>query len=59
MAESAIETGFEQMQQQVTSPNGTTAAAIEVFEKYQLNQIIEKAIKASALRSEEIGKTVQ
>lgn len=59
MAEAAIDIGFEQMQQQVTSPNGTTAAAIEVFKKYQMDQTIEKAIKACAARSEEIAKTVQ
>lgn len=59
LAEAAIDIGFEQMQQQVTSPNGTTAAAIEVFKKYQMDQIIEKAIKACAVRSEEIAKTIQ
>lgn len=58
MAEAAVDIGFEQMQQQVTSPNGTTAAAIEIFKKYQMDQIIENAIKACAMRSEEIANSM-
>jgi pyrroline-5-carboxylate reductase len=40
----------------VTSPNGTTEAAIKIFDDQQLMETINKAIKAATHRAEEISK---
>ncbi len=39
----------------VTSPNGTTAAAIKTMKEHGLEQIVGKAIRAAAERSRELG----
>ncbi len=41
---------------QVTSPNGTTAAALDRFEQGGFRQLVAEAITAAALRSEELGR---
>jgi len=40
----------------VTSPGGTTAAALEVFEKMNFKQIINEAVEAARKKSKEISK---
>lgn len=42
------------LRQKVTSPKGTTAAAIEIFEQEGFNTIIEKALQASLARAKAI-----
>lgn len=41
----------------VTSPNGTTHAALETFKKHNLDQVIDAGVKASAARGAELGET--
>ncbi|WP_047150445.1 pyrroline-5-carboxylate reductase [Aneurinibacillus tyrosinisolvens] len=43
------------LRHQVTSPNGTTAAGIEVLEKYKFQEAMRACIKRAAERSEEMG----
>ena len=45
----------EQLRRNVTSPGGTTAAALEVFESRELHQIFSEAIAAAVARSKELG----
>ncbi|SMR41449.1 unnamed protein product [Zymoseptoria tritici ST99CH_1A5] len=45
-----------QLRKNVTSPNGTTQAALETLEKEGLKEIVDKAVKAATSRSEELGK---
>ncbi len=45
----------KELRAQVTSPNGTTQAAIESFEKSGFKDIVTKALKAACNRSEELG----
>jgi pyrroline-5-carboxylate reductase len=40
----------------VTSPGGTTAAGLAVFEKRGISEIIEAALEAAHDRSIELGK---
>ncbi|KAI0416710.1 pyrroline-5-carboxylate reductase [Xylaria grammica] len=47
-----------QLRRNVTSPNGTTAAALESFEASGLKNIVDKAVKAATNRGEELGKTL-
>ena len=45
-----------ELKRKVTSPNGTTQAALEVLEKNDVQrELIEKAVDVAALRSNEIG----
>lgn len=44
-----------ELRRKVTSPKGTTERAIESFEKNQLRDIFSQAMKACALRSQELG----
>lgn len=46
----------EELRRQVTSPGGTTAAAIEKFESSGLKSIVEKAVLQAARRSVELSK---
>ena len=46
-----------QLRKNVTSPNGTTEAALKSFEASGLAEIVDKAVKAATDRSEELGKT--
>ncbi|NCU78589.1 MAG: pyrroline-5-carboxylate reductase, partial [Actinobacteria bacterium] len=43
------------LRKNVTSPNGTTAAALEVFNDNKLDEIIEKAMAAAKKRSQELA----
>jgi pyrroline-5-carboxylate reductase len=45
----------EELRRQVTSPGGTTGAALKVFEERGLEQIVEEAMGAAAARSKELG----
>lgn len=47
-----------QLRKNVTSPNGTTQAALESFEASGFSGIVEKAVKAAADRGEELGRTL-
>lgn len=44
------------LRERVTSPNGTTAAGLAVFESAGLREIVNKAVRAAAARSVEMGK---
>ena len=46
----------EQLRKNVTSPGGTTAAAIAEFERRQLRAIVEDALDASIVRAQELSK---
>lgn len=45
----------QELRRMVTSPGGTTAAAIDAFEKGGFNQLVELAIKAAHSRAKELG----
>lgn len=45
----------QQLRLNVTSPGGTTAAALEVFKEKELEQIFAEAIEAATQRSRELG----
>ncbi|KAI1426129.1 pyrroline-5-carboxylate reductase [Xylaria sp. FL1777] len=47
-----------QLRRNVTSPNGTTAAALESFEASGFKDIVDKAVKAATSRAEELGETL-
>ncbi|KAK5627850.1 hypothetical protein RRF57_003565 [Xylaria bambusicola] len=47
-----------QLRKNVTSPNGTTAAALESFEASGFKDVVDKAVRASTDRAEELGKTL-
>ena len=53
------ETGLtpEELRRRVTSPGGTTEAALKTFEELGFEEIIEKAVRAARDRAREIGKT--
>jgi len=57
-ARMAIETKLDpaELRRRVTSPGGTTAAAINVFDSQNTKQIIVDALQAAAKRSKELGK---
>lgn len=44
------------LRERVTSPNGTTAAGLAVFEDHGLREIVHKAVQAAAQRSKEMGR---
>ena len=43
------------LRQQVTTPNGTTAAALRVFERGDLNGLMEAAVRAAFARAKELS----
>lgn len=45
-----------QLRKNVTSPNGTTHAALVSFENSGMKEIVDKAVKAAADRAQELGK---
>jgi len=45
-----------QLRKNVTSPNGTTDAALKSFEASGFKEIVDKAVKAATDRSEELGR---
>lgn len=47
------------LRQKVTSPNGTTQAAIETLDKTQVDQHLQQAMAACYQRSQEIGKELK
>lgn len=49
----------EELRIAVTSPNGTTEAALKVFEKQDFSKIIHSAIKSAMNRSVELGRSKQ
>jgi len=49
------EDGFAELRRKVTSPNGTTYAALMYMEKYNVQKRIEEAVVKAAERSEELG----
>lgn len=53
-----LETGMppERLREMVTSPGGTTAAGLRVFEEKGLQTIVQAAIEAAANRSKELGR---
>ncbi len=55
LAERSPET-LAQLKQRVTSPNGTTAAALDQFSASDLGSIIEQAVQAANNRSVELSK---
>ncbi|KAK4070874.1 hypothetical protein Trihar35433_5341 [Trichoderma harzianum] len=46
-----------QLRKNVTSPNGTTYAALQTFESLKFDEIVDKAIKAATSRAAELGKS--
>jgi pyrroline-5-carboxylate reductase len=53
-----IETGRDagELREQVTSPGGTTAAALATFEAGGFRELVAEAVKAAAVRSRELGE---
>jgi len=47
-----------QLRKNVTSPNGTTDAALKSFEASGFREIVDKAVKAATSRGEEMGRTL-
>jgi len=47
-----------QLRKNVTSPNGTTFAALQTFEKEGFKEIVDKAVKAATDRAAELGNTL-
>lgn len=47
-----------QLRTSVTSPNGTTHAALETFKKLNLDKVIEAGVKAAAERGAELGESL-
>jgi pyrroline-5-carboxylate reductase len=45
-----------ELRKKVTSPGGTTAAALEQFEKGNFNGLVKKAVRAAYERAKELGK---
>lgn len=43
------------LRKKVTSPGGTTAAALEVFEAYSFDKMVQEALEAAARRSKELS----
>lgn len=46
-----------QLRKNVTSPNGTTHAALQKFESLGFKETVDKAVKAAAARAAELGKS--
>jgi len=57
MAKSGLESP-EELRKKVTSPNGTTQAAIEYMDAAHVGRLIEEAIDAACKRSVELGRRV-
>lgn len=54
-----LDTGMspEKLRQMVTSPGGTTAAGLAVFEHKGLRQVVAEALEAARNRAEELGRS--
>jgi pyrroline-5-carboxylate reductase len=44
-----------ELRRMVTSPGGTTAEAIKIFEEGHLNELVKQAVKAAYSRAKELG----
>jgi pyrroline-5-carboxylate reductase len=53
LTETAVKSA--ELRAQVTSPGGTTAAAVHVLEERGFRAIVEDAVRAAAQRSRELG----
>jgi pyrroline-5-carboxylate reductase len=53
-----LETGMppERLREMVTSPGGTTAAGLKVFQDRNLGGLVEDALGAALRRAEELGR---
>ena len=51
-----IRSDFNELRQKVTSPGGTTSAAIQILQEQHIEQILFNAINAAYLRAKEIEK---
>jgi pyrroline-5-carboxylate reductase len=53
-----LETGMspERLREMVTSPGGTTAAGLKVFEERALSGVVGEALQAALRRAEELGR---
>jgi len=49
----------QHLRAQVTSPGGTTAAAVHVLEERGFRALVEDAVQAAAERSRELGRRVE
>lgn len=47
------------LRKHVTSPNGTTQAAIEIFEQHNIKQWLIKGIESAIKRSEQLGNGIK
>lgn len=47
-----------QLRKNVTSPNGTTHAALQTFESLNFKEIVDKAVQAATSRAAELGDTL-
>jgi pyrroline-5-carboxylate reductase len=47
-----------QLRKNVTSPNGTTHAALQTFESLNFKDIVDKAVQAATSRAAELGETL-
>lgn len=56
LAQATPEKSLEQLRKEVTSPGGTTAAAIASFKSDHFEDIVNKAVKASIKRGQELGQ---
>jgi pyrroline-5-carboxylate reductase len=55
---SSVDLTPERLRAQVTSPGGTTAAAVHLLEERGFRALVEDAVRAAALRSREMGERV-
>lgn len=56
LTESTVEPA--QLRKNVTSPNGTTEAALKSFEASGFEDIVDKAVRAATDRGAELGETL-
>ncbi|TQV74061.1 pyrroline-5-carboxylate reductase [Aliikangiella marina] len=56
LAQSTPNKSLEQLRKEVTSPGGTTAAAIASFKSNEFEDIVRKAVDASIQRGKELGQ---
>lgn len=51
-----LDDDISQLRRNITSPNGTTQAALEALEEQGVESLITSAVNACARRSKELGK---
>jgi len=56
LAQNQLDQSLNSLQKAVTSPGGTTAAAIDSFEQNDFSNIIKKAVTAAIARGKELGE---